>query len=113
MSDKPHKSNGWYDAYKSVRKQMPPPGKIEGDSREEYEEEEGEVSLEDLKNDAEVICDGRGHILGEWLDKSRGSSYISDNRCINCSRDIRVIERPLANERDIMGAAGSAVCDSI
>ena len=110
MSEKPYKISGWYDAYKTIRKPMPRPGYFEEDKRPDSTFEEDEVSIEDLKKEAEIICEGRGHILNEWIDAKRGTGYISTSSCKKCNKRITVIERPVGNGRDMVGEAFTQDC---
>jgi hypothetical protein len=108
-----NKISGWYDAYKSVRKPMPPAGSVMKDKRPEAPFEEDELSIEDLKNEAQIVCEGRGHLLKDWADTKRGKWTISVSICEKCNKSVTVIEHPTVNERDIMGEAFLNDCDKL
>jgi len=111
MSEKPYKISGWYDVYKSIRKPMPRPGYVEEDKRPSAPPiEEEDASIEDLKIEANIVCEGKGHELGEWADAKRGRQNVSTSTCKKCNKSITVIENPLGNETDMMGEALTQNC---
>jgi len=102
-----------FDTMKSVRKPMPPPGKIMDDSRadDSYDPYSDRPSLSELKNEAEASCQWRGHNLGKWEDFRGKSRNISHNKCQICGKEVQVNDNPLPNEIDIGGEAVALGCE--
>lgn len=104
-----------FNIYKSVRKQMPKPGFVMDDGLSPHHKlkdiggygEEEMVTLDDLKNEASIACELKGHTLGKWND----SGNISTNHCLACDKPIVVNTRPKPNEIDIDGEAIISDCN--
>jgi len=87
---------GWkmassYDAYKSVRKPMPPPSKIMNSisppRQKNVNVDVDSPTPEDLKIEAEIICQNKGHQLKLWENYT--------NICEKCNKIVTV--NPLDN----------------
>jgi hypothetical protein len=101
------KQNDSYNAYKSIRKPMPKPGYAMDDGLTNQHKikdiggEEDMASLDELKNEAAIACELKGHTLGNWKD----FGYIATNVCQYCNKQIIINTRPKPNEMDISGEA--------
>ena len=83
------KKAGWkmadsYDAYKSIRKPMPPPSKIMDSETPPRQKNiiEDTPTLDDLKVEAEIICQNKGHQLQLWINNT--------NTCIRCDKTVTI-----------------------
>lgn len=104
------------EIYKTVRKPTPKPSRIMDDGEGEGYSKRPEVNmsedmptLEDLKAEAMVLCESKGHHLGEWKDFSMGSKNYSSNICSLCYRDVIICNHP-SSEKDIDGPATTEFC---
>ena len=67
-------------------------------------------TLEELKHEAEVAAQVRGHKLGRWEDFGSPNRPYARNSCILCNKSIQVCPNPLPNEIDIGGEAIALNC---
>jgi hypothetical protein len=114
-SDNMTKESLNYDIYKSIRKDMPPPGQViedgKGYKRQNTIDVDEELTINDLINEAEVAAEYRGHKLGKWETFMRGNRSYSNNKCEICGKEVQVIDHPLPNEIDIGGEAVALSCE--
>ena len=107
------KKAGWMDTYKSIRKQNPKPGYVINDDENPKHHrikniggEEGIPNIEDLKHEAEIACELKGHSLSKW----HGDNSQATNICQKCQAEVQVLTNPMPNEIDVGGEAVAINC---
>lgn len=86
-------------------------GKGQGHSkRPQFEIDEDMLSLEDLKREADIACEIKGHMLENWQDYKENGRIYSSNGCAYCMKGVTVCETPSSNEKDIAGEAFTSSC---
>lgn len=109
---------GQMDTYNSIRKPMAPHDSFMDDGRgkskriKDIGSDMDVVDIEQLKNEANISCEIKGHQLGEWNDFSKGNRNLSYSTCINCGKEVQVIDKPQAEERDMSGDALLTQCST-
>ena len=68
-------------------------------------------SMDDLKTEAQIICEQIGHTMGNWQDFQRCHKMYSLNTCLVCYRTVQVCENPSSEEKDIEGTAYTDFCN--
>jgi len=65
------------------------------------------IRMEHLKASALEACECHGHTMYPWYHYDAGNAV---SRCVQCGREVQVLEAPKPNEADIAGPAVAMNC---
>jgi hypothetical protein len=104
----------WLDTHKNFRKHSLPRPSIEEDgkgyARNPIADEINIPTIDELKHEAEIAAQIRGHTLDKWEDFIANNRNYSKNICLVCHKTIQVCSNPLPNEIDVSGEAAALNC---